>query len=137
MTSLLRLIVILASGMTVAAADLSGTWTGLIPARNKEVQDVTFRLVQSGESLTGKMYRDTTSVPITEGKFSDGGISFRVISEEQVGNLFVVIKYTFTGSVKGDEIELTREREADPALTTGNPNSRVNQKPTFTLKRLF
>ena len=131
------LAVILACGMTVAAADVSGTWTGLIPARNNEVQDVTFRLVQSGESLTGKMYRDTTSVPITEGTISDGRIRFRVISEEQVGNLFVLIKYTFTGSVKGNDIELTREREADPQLTTGNPNSRVNQKPTFTLKRLF
>jgi len=116
---------------------LSGTWTGVIPARNNELQDITFRLVQSGDTLTGKMYRDSTSVPILEGKLDGDRVSFRVNSEEQVGNLFVVIKYTFTGSIKGADLELTREREANPLLTTGNPASRVNQKPTFTLKRLF
>jgi len=123
--------------VAVFAGDLSGTWTGVVPARNNEVQDVTFRLVQQGEVLTGKMYRDTTSVPIVDGTISDGRISFRVVSEEQVGNVFVVIKYTFTGSIKGTEIELTREREANPMLNSGGPASRVNQKPTFTLKRLF
>jgi hypothetical protein len=125
------------AALSLTAADLSGTWTGTIPARNNEVQDLTFRLVQNGEELSGKLYRDTTSVPILDGKITDGRISFRVESEEQVGNVFIVIKYTFTGSIKGTDIELTREREANPALTTGNPNNRANQKPTFTLKRLF
>ena len=127
----------LATGITLLAGDLTGTWTGVIPARNNEVQDITFRLVQTGETLTGKMYRDTTSVPVIDGKISDGRISFRVESEEQVGNIFVVIKYTFTGSIKDSDIELTREREANPVLNTGNPANRVNQKPTFVLKRLF
>jgi len=126
-----------ATALALCGADLSGTWTGVIPARNNEVQDVTFRLVQSGETLTGKMYRDTTSVPIVDGNISGDHISFRVVSEEQVGNLFVVIKYNFTGSLKGSDIELTREREANPMLNTGNPANRVNQRPTFLLKRLF
>jgi hypothetical protein len=128
---------ILSAGIGSMAADLSGTWTGSIPARNNEVQDLTFRLVQSGETLTGKLYRDTTSVPILEGTVTEGRIRFRVFSEEQVGNIFLVIKYTFTGTVKGNDIELTREREADPVLRPNNPNNRVNQKPTFTLTRLF
>src|SRR4051812_29886479 len=95
---------------------LSGTWTGVIPARNNELQDITFRLVQSGDTLTGKMYRDSTSVPILEGKLDGDRVIFRVNSEEQVGNLFVVIKYTFTGSIKRADLELTREREANPLL---------------------
>jgi len=132
-----QLALFLSPGITVLAGDFSGTWTGSIPARNNEVQDITFRLVQSGETLTGKMYRDTTAVPIIEGTVTDGRIRFRVLSEEQTGNNFVVIKYTFTGSVKGNDIELTREREVDPALRPNNPNNRVNQKPTFTLTRLF
>jgi hypothetical protein len=119
------------------ATDLSGTWTGVIPARNNEVQDLTFKLVQKGDALTGKLYRDTTAVPILDGKIEGDRISFRVESEEQVGNLFVLIKYTFTGSIKGTEIDLTREREANPMLNSGNPNNRVTQKPAFTLKRLF
>jgi hypothetical protein len=122
---------------SLLAADVSGTWTGLIPGRNNEVQDVTFRLVQKGDTLTGKLYRDSTGAPIVDGKISGDQVKFRVESEEQVGNVFVLIKYSFTGTIKGTDIELTREREANPMLTTGNPASRVSQKPTFTLKRLF
>lgn len=132
-----RLALIASAAMSLTAADLSGTWTGLIPARGNELQDITFRIVQSGDTLTGKMYRDTTSVPILDGKIEGDHVSFRVDSEEQVGNLFIVIKYTFTGTIKGTDIELTRERAADPRLTTGNPASRINQKPIFTLKKLF
>ena len=123
--------------MPAMAADLSGTWTGSIPARNNEIQDLTFQLIQKGETLSGKLYRDTTAVPILDGKIVGDQISFRVESEEQIGNEFILIKYTFTGSVKDAGLELTREREANPLLKPGNPNNRVNQKPTFTLKRLF
>jgi hypothetical protein len=137
MRGLLTAGLVLLSSIGLAAGDLSGTWTGTIPARNNEVQDITFRLVQKGDVLTGKMYRDTTAVPILDGKIVGDKVSFRVESEEQVGNLFIVIKYSFTGSMKGADIELTREREANPELTTGNPANRPNQKPTFTLKRIF
>ena len=133
-----RWAVMLLTAASVIAQSLSGTWTGLIPGRNNEVQDVTFRLVQQGDTLPGKMYRDTSSVPILDGKISGEHVSFRVESEEQVGNLFLVIKYTYTGTIKGSGIELTREREANPALgNPNNPNNKANQKPTFTLKRLF
>jgi hypothetical protein len=125
------------AAMSIIAADLSGTWTGVIPARNDELVDVTFQLVQKGDVITGKMYRDTTSVPIVDGKISGDRISFRVESEEQVGNLFVLIKYSFTGSIKGTEIELTREREANATLNSNNPANRPFLKPTFTLKRIF
>lgn len=132
------LALMLLTAVAVMAQGLSGTWTGLIPARNNEVQDVTFRLAQRGDTLNGKMYRDTTSVPILDGKISGDHVSFRVESEEQVGNLFLVIKYSFTGTIKGSEIELTRERAANPVLENpNNPNNKLNQKPTFTLKRLF
>ena len=131
------LALLLCAASSVVAGDLSGTWTGSIPARNNEVQDVTFRLVQKGDALTGKLYRDTTAVPVLDGRIEGDRISFRVESEEQVGNIFVLIKYSFTGSMKDSEIELTREREANPMLNSGNPNNRATQKPTFTLKRLF
>jgi hypothetical protein len=127
----------LITSASLFAADLSGTWTGLIPARNNDMQDITFRLTQKGDVLNGKLYRDTTSVPILDGKITGDQISFRVESEEQVGNVFVVMKYSFTGSIKGSDIELTREREANPELNSGNPANRPNQKPTFTLKRIL
>lgn len=134
---MMRLLLLLFAAFAASAADLSGTWTGQIPARNNELQDVTFRLVQKGDALSGKLYRDAASVPLLDGKLSGDRISFRVESEEQVGNIFVVVKYSFTGTVKGAEIELTREREANPILNSGNPANRATQKPTFTLKRLF
>jgi hypothetical protein len=127
----------LLTGAALLAGDISGTWTGVIPGRNKVLQDVTFKLTQSGDKLTGKMYRDTVSVPIINGKVTGDQITFTVVSDEQVGNLFIDIKYFFTGSTKGADIELTREREANPMLTTGNPANRPNPRPTFTLKRLF
>jgi len=123
--------------LLLLAADLSGTWTGVIPARNNELQDVTFRVVQKGDTLSGKMYRDSSAVPILDGKISGDRVSFRVESEEQVGNIFVLIKYSFTGTIKGSDVELTREREANPVLNSGNPANRAFQKPTFLLKRLF
>ena len=137
MRMFIRLSLFLCAAGVVVAADLSGTWTGVIPARNNELQDITFRFVHAGDSLSGKLYRDTTSVPILDGKISGERISFRVESEEQVGNVFVVIKYSFTGTIKGTEVELTREREANPMLNSGGSTNRANQKPTFTLKRLF
>jgi hypothetical protein len=121
---------------SAVCADLSGTWTGTIPARNNEFQDLTFKLVQNGNVLTGKLYRDSTSVPILDGKVEGERISFRVESEEQVGNVFVVIKYNFTGTIKGNDVEITREREFNPTLNS-NPANKAFQKPTFTLKRLY
>jgi hypothetical protein len=128
---------LLTLALIAPAADLSGTWTGTLPPdRRGNVFDITFKLVQTGEKLTGKMYRDTTSVPILDGKTSGEQISFHVISSDQVGNLFLDIKYLFSGTIKDSEIELTREREFRPELATNNPN-RGPQKQTFRLKKLF
>ena len=71
-----------------------------------------------------------------DGSISGELVRFTVTVEEQVGNLFLPLKYTFTGRIKGAEIELTREREANPNMGYGGGN-RGNQKPTFTLKRLL
>ena len=132
-----RVCLILLLAVSAFAADLSGTWTGVIPARNGEFQDLTFRLVQKGDIITGKLYRDSTSVPILDGLISGERISFRVDSEEQVGNVFVLIRYTFTGTIKGEGVELTRDREANPMLNSGNPANQKFARPTFTLRRLF
>lgn len=118
-----------------AAADLSGIWTGVIPTRNGDLQDITFKLTQTGETIGGKMYRDSASAPIVEGKITGEQLNFTVIVEEQLGNLFVNTKHVFTGALKGSEIEVSRERVLDPKI--GNAERRNNQKQTFTLKRLL
>ena len=71
---------------SMIAADLSGIWMGQIPTRNGEMQDVEFKLVQTGDTLEGKLYGDYRSSPIREGKVTGDQVSFVVISQEQAGN---------------------------------------------------
>ena len=121
--------------IVASAADLSGIWTGVIPARNGDLNDVTFKIVQTGDKISGKMYRDHSSAPIVEGKITGDQVVFTVVLEEQIGNLFVETRHVFTGTMKGADIEVSRERVLDPKI--GNAERRNNQKQTFTLKRLL
>ncbi|MBC7924029.1 MAG: hypothetical protein H7039_00065, partial [Bryobacteraceae bacterium] len=49
----------------LSGSDLSGIWTGQLPARNGTLQDVSFKFIQTGNVLTGKMYGDYVSSPIS------------------------------------------------------------------------
>ena len=124
--------------LTMLGADLSGIWVGQIPTRNGEMQDVEFKLIQTGATIKGKLYGDYRSSPIREGKLTGDQVSFVVISQEQAGNQINDTRLRFTGVVKGPEIEITREREsATNAGNGGGVQFRGNAKTTFKLKRLF
>lgn len=128
----------LLTAVTLGAADLSGIWVGSIPGRNGEPLDVSFQLKQIGTEITGKMYGDYRSTPITEGSIEGDQISFVVMAEEQAGNEILTSRLKFTGTVKSGEIELTRERES--AVTAGSGTRMVlrNNKPVqFRLKKLL
>jgi hypothetical protein len=129
------LLALVAFAIALPAADLSGTWTGVVPQRNGDLLDITFKIVQTGDSIGGKMYRDSASAPIVDGKVTGDQIVFTVVLEEQLGNLFVPTKHVFTGTIKGADIEVSRERVLDPKI--GNAERRNNQKQVITLKRLF
>lgn len=130
------LLALLAFAVVATAADLSGTWTGVLPqGRNGDLVDITFKITQTGDTIGGKMYRDSASAPIVDGKVTGEQIVFTVVLEEQIGNLFVLTKHVFTGTIKGADIEVSRERVLDPKI--GNAERRSNQKATFLLKRLF
>ena len=116
---------------TVSAADVTGIWTGQVQGRNNELQEITFRFKQNGDTLTGKMYGDTEDIPLVDGKISGDQISFAVSNEFGGGRA----RFVFTGTVKADEIELTRDRE--PRGTGGNGGQRQNFKQTFKLKRML
>jgi len=121
-----------------SAADFSGFWVGQIPTRNGEAQDVEFKFTQSGANLDGKLYGDYSSTAIHEGKVDGDRILFVVVLQEQSGNQINDTHLRFTGVLKGDEIEITRERES--ATIAGNGGAvafRGNQKTTFKLKRLL
>jgi hypothetical protein len=105
---------------------VSGIWTGQLADRNGDVRDLSFRFTQSGDAVTGKMYGDNESTPISEGKISGQQMTFSVSSELN-GQ---ITTFLFTGTIKGDEIQVTRER------TGGTSSNKPASKQTFTLKRL-
>jgi hypothetical protein len=119
-----------ALALALWAADISGIWTGQIVNQNGDSQDFSFRFAQSGDTLVGKMYGDNESTPITDGKIVGNQVTFTVTNELN-GQ---ISKFVYTGTMNGDEIEVTRERVN---LKNGpiNPN-RPNQKQTVRLKRV-
>jgi hypothetical protein len=91
-------------------ADLSGIWTGQTVGRNGYPEDVSFRFQQSGDAISGKMYGENESTPISEGKVEGDTIRFVVVTELN-GQINRTIYSGHILNAKGDEIEVTRERE--------------------------
>ena len=128
----------LLSGAALLGADFSGTWIGQIPGRNNSVQDVAFKLMQDGKTLTGKLYGDFGSTAIGEAVVSGDLLTFIVVTSEQAGNQINQSRLRFTGRMIGGQIELTRERErATDAVNGGTAQIRNNSAQTFRLKRLL
>jgi hypothetical protein len=131
-------IVALLCAWGLPAADLTGIWIGQIPGRNGDMQDIAFKFTQTGTTISGKLYGDYQSTPITEGKITGDQITFVVIAPEQAGNQINRARLSFSGSIQAGEIELTREREgATNAGNGGVVQFRGNAKQTFRLKRLL
>lgn len=128
LTGLLALLVPVAT----AAADLSGIWTGTWVDRNGDPQDLSVRLVQKGESLSGKMYGDNESLPLTALKISGNQLSFSVTVELN-GQVSL---FLYSGSAEGNQMELSRVRV--DGTSAQNPAAAAKPAPaqTFRLKRL-
>lgn len=129
----------LVSGSALLAADLSGIWVGQVPTRNGESVDIAFQFTQSGTKLSGKLYGDYKSSPIVEGIVAGDLVTFVVLATEQAGNQINDSRLRFTGSLKGGEVELTRERESvTNAGNAGGAQTRPGpgQRQVFKLKKL-
>lgn len=140
--------VALLTAMTAAAAvaqepSVSGIWTGLIPARNGEMQDIAFQFVQQGSRLSGKLYGDYRSDPIVSGVVTASGgtllLTFVVEASEQAGNQINTSRIRFSGAIRNGEMELVRERESSTDAVNGGAvqQRQQGQKPSFRLKRLL
>ncbi|MEJ7609272.1 MAG: hypothetical protein WKF37_24125 [Bryobacteraceae bacterium] len=124
--------------LTLTGTDLSGTWVGQIARGNGEFQDVAFRFTQSGSKLTGKLYGDFGSNPISEARVSGELLTFVVITAEQSGNQINDTRLRFAGRGHNGEIELVRERETATIAGNGGDVSLGNKaKQIFRLKRLL
>jgi hypothetical protein len=127
------MLLVLASAGALSAVDLSGIWTGQVTARFDEVQDVTFRFVQTGSGISGKMYGEIESQPVNEGRIEGDQIGFFVGTEMNGGRN----RFHYSGIIQGEELHLTRQRVLPPDApdTEENRKRRVPQK--LVLKRLL
>lgn len=110
---------LLLSAVAAFAADVNGKWTGDVPGRGGDTMPTTFNFKVEGEKLTGTMTGPQGDLPLQEGKVSGDNVSFTTTLEFG-GNS---IKLLYKGTVSGQTIKMTREREG-----SGQPRE-------FTIKR--
>jgi hypothetical protein len=126
-----RLLAALAfAAMSMAAADVSGTWLG-------SATDFGFRFVQKDGAITGKAYLDYGTVPILNGTIEGDKISFEIVAREQNGNEVSETVFRFSGVIKEGEIELKRERQGmRNVVNAGTGFARQGAEVIFKIKRL-
>ena len=100
------LILLAAVAILAIAADVSGKWIAQIPGRDGSTRETTFVFKAEGDKLTGTMAGPQGEpTAISEGKITGDAISF-VVTMERGGN---TMKFTYSGTVAGDEIKMKRE----------------------------
>jgi len=120
MKTTIRIACSLALLLAVAmAADISGKWTGDMPGRGGDTTSTTFTFKVDGEKLTGSLTGPQGDIPLQEGTVAGNQISFSTTLNFG-GNS---IKILYKGTMSGDQIKMTREREG-----SGQPRE-------FTIKR--
>jgi hypothetical protein len=139
--------VLLIAGLLAAnlsAADLNGTWIGELPPQGNRMRlhittQIAFQFIQNDATLTGKLYGDYESSPITEGKVNGDTVDFVVVTQEQQGNQINRSRLHFTGTIQPDgSVELARVRERSTNAGDGGDykNKTNTPKQTFVIKRL-
>jgi hypothetical protein len=121
-----RLVLLCAKGCllaaTLAAANVSGIWTGQVTDKNGDPVDLSFRFEQNGDKLAGKMYGDNESTPISDGKVDGDQVTFSVGSELNGS----ISSFVYVGKIEGGEIIVTREHL--PVKPKGPPKQVVRLK---------
>jgi hypothetical protein len=126
------LIVFAIAATTTFAADLTGIWAGQAPGRRGDKEDVAFQFKVNGATLTGKMFGDEFDLPLEEASVSGNQVTFTVTTTNYYSRSQV--KFVYTGTIKDNEIELTRARIG--GAPAEGPATGQNVKQTFTIKRL-
>lgn len=112
------------------AAELTGIWSGQIPGRYGDIEDVSLQFRQNGTTLTGKLYGLNDSTPISNGRIEGDKISFDITTEMNGGGRTT----RYTGRIVGKEVQLERIRLLNP----GEAQPATPLKPqALTLKRVL
>ena len=89
---------------TLVAADVTGKWSAQVPGRGGETREQIYNLKANGAVLTGTVEGMGEPAPIADGTVDGDNVSF-TMTREFNGNQ---MKWTFTGTVSGDEMKLKR-----------------------------
>jgi hypothetical protein len=116
--------------MELNTANVTGKWVAQIPGR-QGTTETTFTLKADGEKLTGAVSNPQGEDPISEGKITDGDISF-VVAVSFGGNK---MKLLYKGKVSGDEIKFTRQIQGD-GMGGPPPGSGSRRVQEFVAKRV-
>ena len=100
----LALMAILTFSFIASAADVTGKWTAEVPGRGGS-QTTTFNFKVDGAALTGTVANQRGDSPISNGKVDGDKILFSQVLSFNGND----ITLSYTGVVKGDTIEITRE----------------------------
>jgi len=111
--SLLALILLCVT--VLAAADVTGKWTGEMEGRNGKRQ-VTMNLKAEGATVTGTISGRNGDTPISDGKIDGDNITFT--RTFQMGDNKMTMNYK--GKIAGDEIKFT--------ITAGERNMELTVK---------
>ncbi len=126
---------ILTAAFSVAgfAADLTGFWTCEIPSRAATSQDVTFRFIQEGDKIKGKLYNSDSSsdMEFNGGTVTGNTFTFEIHNEGYSGKT----TFLYSGEIKEGEMHLNRE--TDNSFTRSDPEARKKSKQTLVLKKLL
>ena len=98
---------VLAATLVAHAADITGKWTAQVPGRDGQTRETTFNFKVDGEKLTGTTSGRNGDVPIADGTVKGDAVAFNVVANFNGQDVKIVYK----GTVAGDEIKFTRQRE--------------------------
>ena len=103
---ILAFALVLGTAVAALAADVTGTWTAEFDTQIG-VQKYVFTFKVDGEKLTGTTTGMNGDVPITDGSIKGDAVAFNVVANFNGTDVKIVYK----GTVAGDEIKFTRQRE--------------------------
>ena len=94
---------LVATAVTMLAADINGKWTATMQGRNGNSREVTYNLKADGSKLTGTM-----TTPMGEREIENGKIDGDTVSWSQTMNFQGESRtMNYTGKVEGDVIKVT------------------------------
>jgi hypothetical protein len=104
---------VLAATLVAHAADITGKWTAQVPGRDGQTRETAFTFKVDGEKLTGTTTGMNGDVPLADGSVKGDAVAFTVVANFNGQEAKILYK----GTVAGDEIKFTRQREGGDRVT--------------------